>query len=73
MTRRRAGVAFQARRQVPVLPDADKRVSRQYDLNAMPSTVLDCDRDGRVRLPHRGLPERLREHLRQADPELLKE
>jgi peroxiredoxin len=37
----------------PVLPDADKTVSRLYDLSAMPSTVL-IDRDGRVRHVHRG-------------------
>ena len=37
----------------PVLPDADKKVSKLYDLRAMPSTVL-IDRDGRVRYVHRG-------------------
>lgn len=37
----------------PVLLDTDKKVSRLYDLNAMPSTVL-IDRDGRVRHVHRG-------------------
>ena len=37
----------------PVLPDADKKVSKLYDLSAMPSTVL-IDRDGRVRYLHRG-------------------
>jgi len=37
----------------PVLPDADKKVSRLYDLRAMPSTVL-IDRDGRVRYVHLG-------------------
>jgi peroxiredoxin len=37
----------------PVLADSDKRVSKQYDLSAMPSTVL-IDRDGRVRHVHRG-------------------
>ena len=37
----------------PVLLDAEKKVSRQYDLSTMPSTVL-IDRDGRVRHVHRG-------------------
>lgn len=37
----------------PVLFDADKKVSRQYDLKAMPYTVI-VDRDGRVRHLHRG-------------------
>jgi len=37
----------------PVLFDTDKRVSRLYDLSAMPSTVL-IDRDGRLRYVHRG-------------------
>ena len=43
----RLGLSF------PVLLDGDKRVSRLYDLSAMPSTVL-IDRDGRVRHVHRG-------------------
>jgi peroxiredoxin len=37
----------------PVSLDSDKKVSRLYDLTAMPSTVL-IDRDGRVRYVHRG-------------------
>ena len=37
----------------PVLLDADKRVSKLYDLSTMPSTVL-IDRDGKVRYVHRG-------------------
>jgi len=37
----------------PVLLDADKSVSKLYDLSTMPSTVL-IDRDGRVRYVHRG-------------------
>jgi peroxiredoxin len=40
----------------PVLADSDKRVSKQYDVTAMPSTVL-IDRDGRVRHVHRGYRE----------------
>ena len=37
----------------PVLLDTDKKVSKLYDLNAMPSTVL-IDRDGKVRHVHHG-------------------
>jgi thiol-disulfide isomerase/thioredoxin len=40
----------------PVLLDADKTVSRLYELDSMPSTVL-IDRDGRVRYLHRGYRE----------------
>jgi peroxiredoxin len=40
----------------PVLLDTDKRVSRLYDMSAMPATVL-LDRDGRVRHLHRGYRE----------------
>lgn len=44
---RKLGVAF------PVLFDTEKRVSRLYDVEAMPSTLL-IDRDGKVRYVHRG-------------------
>ncbi len=37
----------------PVSLDSDKKVSKLYDLSAMPSTVL-IDREGRVRFVHRG-------------------
>jgi peroxiredoxin len=37
----------------PILFDSEKRVSRLYDVNAMPSTLL-IDRDGRVRYIHLG-------------------
>lgn len=37
----------------PVLLDGGKKVSRLYDLNAMPTTVV-IDRDGRVRHVHHG-------------------
>lgn len=37
----------------PVLLDTDKKVSRTYDMNAMPATLL-IDRDGKVRYIHRG-------------------
>lgn len=41
------GVSF------PILFDTEKRVSRLYDVNAMPSTLL-IDRDGKVRYIHLG-------------------
>ena len=44
---RQLGVGF------PVLFDTDKQVSRRYDVDAMPSTLL-IDRDGKVRYIHRG-------------------
>jgi peroxiredoxin len=37
----------------PVLLDTEKKVSKLYDLNTMPSTVL-IDRDGKVRYIHHG-------------------
>ena len=37
----------------PVLLDTDKKVSKAYDLSAMPATLL-IDRDGRIRHIHRG-------------------
>ena len=43
----RLGVHF------PVLLDTDKKVSRAYDMSAMPATLL-IDRDGRVRQVFRG-------------------
>jgi len=48
-----ARLAQQLGMRFPVLLDTGKQVSRTYDLNAMPSTVL-VDRDGRVRHVHRG-------------------
>lgn len=52
-SRNAAGIAAQLGVKFPVLLDADKRVSKLYDLSAMPSTVL-IDRDGKVRFVHRG-------------------
>jgi peroxiredoxin len=37
----------------PVLYDTTKQVSKRYDLDAMPSTLI-VDRDGKVRYLHRG-------------------
>ncbi len=56
----------------PVLWDADKKVSRLYDLAAMPSTVL-IDRDGRVRHIHRGYRDGFEHTYEKQIRELLKE
>ena len=48
-----AGVAAKLGLKFPVLLDTDKKVSRLYDMSAMPATVV-IDRDGRVRYIHRG-------------------
>lgn len=37
----------------PVLLDTDKKVSKLYQLNTMPSTIV-IDRDGKMRFLHRG-------------------
>jgi len=52
-TRNAASVAAKLGVRFPVLLDTDKSVSKLYQLNSMPSTVL-IDRDGRVRFLHRG-------------------
>lgn len=56
----------------PVLPDGDKKVSKLYDLSAMPQTVL-IDRDGRVRYLHRGYKEGYENTYDQQIRELLKQ
>lgn len=61
---RKLGVGF------PVLFDTDKRVSRLYDVAAMPSTLL-IDRDGRVRYVHRGYVAGVEEKYRSQIRELL--
>ena len=71
-TRQAAGVADKLGVKFPVLPDADKRVSRQYDLSAMPSTVL-IDRDGKVRFLHRGYQSGYEDTYDKQIRELLKE
>ena len=70
----RLGTATAARWGIkfPVLLDADKAVTRQYDLGAMPATVL-VDRDGRVRYLHRGYREGTEEAYERQIRELLKE
>jgi peroxiredoxin len=71
-TTQAAGVATRLGVTFPVLPDADKRVSRQYDLSAMPSTVL-IDRDGKVRYLHRGYQSGYENTYDKQIRELLKE
>jgi peroxiredoxin len=71
-TAQAAGVATRLGVTFPVLPDADKRVSRQYDLSAMPSTVL-IDRDGKVRYLHRGYQSGYENTYDKQIRELLKE
>jgi peroxiredoxin len=55
----------------PVLLDADKRVSKLYDLNTMPSTVL-IDREGKVRYVHRGYLAGYEDNYEKQIRELLK-
>lgn len=56
----------------PVLLDAEKSVTRLYDLGSMPATVL-IDRDGRVRYLHRGYREGVEEAYERQVRELVKE
>jgi peroxiredoxin len=56
----------------PVLLDAEKSVSRLYDLGSMPTSVL-IDRDGRVRYLHRGYREGVEQAYEQQIRELVKE
>ena len=56
----------------PVLLDSKKEVVGNYDLNAMPATVL-IDRDGRVRHLHRGYKEGVEVLYEQQVRALLKE
>ena len=56
----------------PVLLDTEKKVSRLYDLNTMPSTVL-IDRDGRVRYIHRGYKDGYEQTYEEQVRELLRE
>ena len=65
-TATRWGVKF------PVLLDAEKTVSRLYDLGSMPATVL-IDRDGRVRYLHRGYREGVEDTYERQIRELVKE
>jgi peroxiredoxin len=70
----RVAAEFAGRLQVkfPVLLDTEKKVSRLYDMSAMPATVL-IDRDGRVRHLHRGFRDGYEKTYEQQIRELLKE
>lgn len=46
-------IAKEANVSFPVLIDAKQKISKEYDLEAMPSTVV-VDRDGKIRYIHRG-------------------
>jgi peroxiredoxin len=66
------GVANKLGVQFPVLFDAKQSVSRLYDLNTMPSSVL-IDRDGRVRYVYLGYKEGYEQTYEKQIAELLKE
>jgi peroxiredoxin len=66
------GVSSKLGLHFPVLLDTEKNVSRLYDLNTMPSTVL-IDRDGRVRYIHRGYKEGYEQTYEEQIRELLRE
>ena len=70
-TRNAVALAQKMGLKFPVLADSDKRVSKQYDVTAMPSTVL-IDRDGRVRHVHRGYREGFEDLYEKQIRELLK-
>jgi peroxiredoxin len=67
-----AGVASKLGLGFPVLLDTDKKVSRQYDLATMPSTVI-IDRDGKIRHAHLGYKEGYEQKYEQQVRDLLKE
>ncbi len=67
-----AGTAGRFGLRFPVLFDADKSVSKLYDLQSMPATVL-IDRDGKVRFLHRGYREGLEDAYERQIRELVKE
>jgi peroxiredoxin len=67
-----SGTAARLGLRFPVLLDAEKTVSRLYDLGSMPATVL-IDRDGRVRYLHRGYREGVEEDYERQIRELVKE
>ena len=70
----RTALATAARLHVsfPVLLDTDKKVSKLYDLNTMPSTIV-IDRDGKMRFLHRGYRAGTEGDYEQQIRELLKE
>lgn len=70
--RNAADVASKLKVSFPVLLDTDKAVSKLYDLNSMPSTMV-IDRSGKVRFLHRGYQDGYEDTYDQQIRELLKE
>ena len=70
--RNAADVAAKLGVRFPVLLDTDKKVSRLYDLNSMPSTLV-IDRSGRVRYVHRGYQDGYEDLYDKQIRDLLKE
>jgi peroxiredoxin len=70
--RNAAEVASKLKVSFPVLLDTDKAVSKLYDLNSMPSTMV-IDRSGKVRFLHRGYQDGYEDTYDQQIRELLKE
>jgi peroxiredoxin len=70
--RNAADVATKLGVKFPVLLDTDKKVSRLYDLNSMPSTLV-IDRSGRVRYLHRGYQDGYETEYDKQIRDLLKE
>ena len=70
--RNAAEVATKLGVKFPVLLDTDKKVSRLYDLNSMPSTLV-IDRSGRVRYLHRGYQDGYEAQYDKQIRDLLKE
>ncbi|MBX3619026.1 MAG: TlpA family protein disulfide reductase [Rhizobacter sp.] len=70
--RNAAEVAAKLGVKFPVLLDTDKRVSKLYDLNSMPSTMV-IDRSGRVRYVHRGYQDGYEDQYEKQIRDLLKE
>jgi len=70
--RNAAGTSSRMGLRFPVLLDTDKKVSRLYHLDTMPSTVL-IDRDGRVRYVHLGYKGGYEETYEKQIRELLRE
>ena len=63
---RQLGVGF------PVLFDSEKQVSRRYDVDAMPTTLI-IDREGKVRYIHRGYRPGYEARYEEQIKELLKQ
>jgi peroxiredoxin len=70
--RNAADVAAKLGVKFPVLLDTDKKVSKLYDLNSMPSTLV-IDRSGRVRYLHRGYQDGYEDLYDKQIRDLLKE